>query len=87
MSMLDSTGTPVCLAAHDQIRESGHLVFKMSRGGSGQEVSIKNITGGVESGRVKRFSNLVGRIRWGQVFSFRSHGSGRVGSGQEVMKI
>ena len=36
-------------------------------------------SGRVESGRVKRFSNLVGRVRSGQEY-FKSHGSGRVGS-------
>ena len=46
--------------------ESGQEVFKISR---------------VESGRVERFSNLVGRVRSSQDF-FEPHGSGRVKSFQ-----
>ena len=52
-------------AGHDPTR-SGHAVFKISR---------------VGSGRVKRCSNLVDRVKLGQQF-VKSHGSGRVGSGQ-----
>ena len=37
----------------------------------------QNLTGRVGSGRVKRLSNLVGRVRSGQEF-FKSHGSGWV---------
>ena len=60
---------------------AGHGVFKMSR---------------IGLGRVKRFSNLAGRVRSDEEF-FKSHGSGRVKkfrnltgrvrSDQEVMQI
>ena len=58
-------------------------------GGVGSGI-VQNITGRIGSGRVKTFSNLVGRVRSSQEL-IKSHGSGRVGSGrvgsgQQVMK-
>lgn len=66
----------------DPTRGSGREVFKMSRLGSGQEVFKSSR---VWSGRVKRCSNLAGRVRSGQDF-FDSHWSGRIGSGRFFFK-
>jgi len=64
---------------------AGHGVFKMSRVGSGRvgSGSVQNLTDRVRSGRVKGFQ--ISRVGSGRVKSF-SNLTGRVGSGQEVMK-
>ena len=61
---------------HDPTRGSRQEVFKISRvrSGSGREVPRSSR---VESGRVKSFSNMTGRIGSGQEL-FKCHGSGRV---------
>ena len=57
-----------------------HVVFKMSRVGSGRvRKCVQKLTGRVGSGQEVFKSRGSGQPRSGQEF-FKSHGSGRVGS-------
>ena len=63
---------PGLFAGHDPTRESGHVVFKMSRVGSCREVfKISRVGSGQVGSRVFQMSRV---------------GSGQIGSGQEVME-
>ena len=67
-------------------RGSGHVVFKISRVGSGRVESSQVVfkISRVGSGPVKRRSNLVVRVKSGQVFQISRVGSGK--SGHEFFK-
>ena len=64
------------------------LEFAIIFGDSRASRGVQNVTGRVGSGRVRKLSKShgSGRVGSGQEVSVKSHGSGRVGSGQEVFK-
>ena len=69
-------------AGHDPTRGSGHVVFKTSRVGSGRVRKCSNLTGRVGSGQEVFKSRGWRQVR-SRVFQISRVGSGRVGSGQE----
>ena len=70
---------------HDPTRGSGQVVFKTPRVGSGRVGSRGFEISRADLSPVKRLRNLTGRVGSGQEV-LKSRGSRRVGSGQKVLK-